>query len=169
MASGTRFSGVFATPRCPGPQVRTSAGALQRMTSHVTVRRIRGLMNRTILRQTTGPVSFVLIVLLCWFIAGMIADRMVQQELDAAMRSQQQMSSSIVDNMAEVIASDLAMSRAIPATMAELAVIQHALAQTLDYAVKSTGGEPSHRDELLKVPELIAVSNFLHDAQGFSG
>jgi diguanylate cyclase (GGDEF)-like protein len=126
-------------------------------------------MNRTILRQTTGPVSFVLIVLLCWFIAGMIADRMVQQELDAAMRSQQQMSSSIVDNMAEVIASDLAMSRAIPATMAELGVIQHALAQTQDYAVKSTGGEPSHRDELLKVPELIAVSNFLHDAQGFSG
>jgi len=126
-------------------------------------------MNRTILRQATGPISFALIVLVCWFAAGMIADRMVQQELDAAMRSQQQMSSSIVDNMAEVIASDLAMSRAIPATMAELGVIQHALARTQDYAVISSSEETSHRDELLKIPELIAVSDFLHDAQGFSG
>src|SRR5258705_13680943 len=101
----------------------------------VTVRRMRGSMNRTILRQATGPVSFILIVLVCWFVAGMIADRMVQQELDAAMRAQQQMSLSIVDNMAEVIASDLAMSRAIPATMAELGVIQHALTQSQNYAV----------------------------------
>ena len=99
-------------------------------------------MNRTTLRQATGPVSFMLIVLVCWFVAGMVADRMVQQELDAAMRSQQQMSSSIVDNMAEVIASDLAMSRAIPATLAELGVIQHALARTQNYAVKRTDGEP---------------------------
>src|ERR1700744_5433008 len=84
---------------------------------HVTARRIRGSMNRTTLRQVTGPISFVLIVLVCWFVAGMVADRMVQQELDAALRTQRQMSASVVDNMAEVIASDLAMSRAIPATM----------------------------------------------------
>jgi diguanylate cyclase (GGDEF)-like protein len=126
-------------------------------------------MNRTFLREATGPVSFILIVFACWFAAGMIADRMVQQELDGAMRAQQQMSLSIVDNMAEVIASDLAMSRAIPATMAELGVIQHALTQTQNYAAKSVGAELVHRDELLKMPELISVSSFLHYAQGFSG
>jgi hypothetical protein len=83
-------------------------------------------MNRTTLRQAAGPISFALIVLVCWFVAGMVADRMVQQELDAAMRTQRQMSTSIVDNMAEVIASDLSMSRAIPATMAEMNVVQRA-------------------------------------------
>ena len=85
------------------------------------------------------------------------------------MQAQQQMSLSIVDNMAEVIASDLAMSRAIPATMAELGVIQHALSQTQNYAANSDSAEPAHRDELLHMPELVAVSGFLHDAQGFSG
>ena len=40
------------------------------------------------------------------------------------------MAASIVDNMAQIIASDLAMSRAIPATLAEMDVIQHALARS---------------------------------------
>ena len=84
-------------------------------------------MNRTTLRQATGPIVFVLILLACWFAAGMVADRMVQQELAATLHAQRQMSASIVDNMAEVIASDLAMSRAIPATMAEMDVVQNAL------------------------------------------
>ncbi|NPT54784.1 sensor domain-containing diguanylate cyclase [Paraburkholderia elongata] len=126
-------------------------------------------MNRTTLRQATGPISFVLIVLVCWFVAGMVADRMVQQELDAALRTQRQMSTSIVDNMAEVIASDLAMSRAIPATMAEMDVVQHALAQSQNYAANSETAEPALRAALLKDPQMLAVSSFLHDAQGFSG
>ena len=126
-------------------------------------------MNRTTLRQVTGPVSFVLIVLVCWFVAGMVADRMVQQELDAALRSQRQMSTSIVDNMAEVIASDLAMSRAIPATMAEMDLIQRALVQSQNYAANDEAAEPALRAALLKDPKLNAVSSFLHDAQGFSG
>ncbi|EIF32585.1 diguanylate cyclase (GGDEF) domain-containing protein [Burkholderia sp. Ch1-1] len=126
-------------------------------------------MNRTTLRQATGPVSFMLVVLVCWFVAGMVADRMVQQELNAALRAQRQMSTSIVDNMAEVIASDLAMSRAIPATMAEMDVIQRALVQSQNYAVNSEATEPALRAALLKDTKMAAVSNFLHDAQGFSG
>ncbi|KAE8760714.1 MULTISPECIES: sensor domain-containing diguanylate cyclase [Paraburkholderia] len=126
-------------------------------------------MNRTTLRQATGPISFVLIVLVCWFVAGMVADRMVQQELDAALRTQRQMSTSIVDNMAEVIASDLAMSRAIPATMAEMDVVQHALVQSQNYAANGAAAEPALRAALLKDQQMLAVSNFLHDAQGFSG
>ncbi|MFL9986449.1 sensor domain-containing diguanylate cyclase [Paraburkholderia sediminicola] len=126
-------------------------------------------MNRTTLRQATGPISFVLIVLVCWFVAGMVADRMVQQELDAALRTQRQMSTSIVDNMAEVIASDLAMSRAIPATMAEMDVVQHALVQSQNYAANGEAAEPALRAALLKDPQMLTVSNFLHDAQGFSG
>jgi diguanylate cyclase (GGDEF)-like protein len=126
-------------------------------------------MNRTTLRQITGPVSFMLIVLVCWFVAGMVADRMVQQELDAALRSQRQMSTSIVDNMAEVIASDLAMSRAIPATMAEMDIVQRALVQSQNYAANGPAAEPALRAALLKDARMTAVSNFLHDAQGFSG
>ncbi|CAE6699846.1 sensor domain-containing diguanylate cyclase [Paraburkholderia haematera] len=126
-------------------------------------------MNRTTLRQATGPISFALIVLVCWFVAGMVADRMVQQELDAALRTQRQMSTSVVDNMAEVIASDLAMSRAIPATMAEMDVVQHALVQSQNYAANGEAAEPALHASLLKDPQMLAVSNFLHDAQGFSG
>jgi len=126
-------------------------------------------MNRNSLRRATGPLSFALVVLVCWFVSGMIADRMVQQELDAALRAQRQMSASIVDNMAEVIASDLSMSRAIPATMAEMDLIQHALARSQNYA--GTSGVPVSglRETLLNVPQLAAVDSFLHDAQGFSG
>ncbi|MFL9992433.1 diguanylate cyclase [Paraburkholderia sediminicola] len=126
-------------------------------------------MNRTTLRQATGPISFALIVLVCWFVAGMVADRMVQQELDAALRTQRQMSTSVVDNMAEVIASDLAMSRAIPATMAEMDVVQRALVQSQNYAANGQATEPALRTALLKDPQMGTVSNFLHDAQGFSG
>ncbi|MBC8748066.1 MULTISPECIES: sensor domain-containing diguanylate cyclase [Paraburkholderia] len=126
-------------------------------------------MNGTTLRQITGPVSFVLIVVVCWFVAGMVADRMVQQELDAALRTQRQMSTSIVDNMAQVIASDLAMSRAIPATMSEMDVVQRALVQSQNYAANSEAAEPALRAALLKDPQMAAVSRFLHEAQGFSG
>ncbi|MEM5389419.1 diguanylate cyclase [Paraburkholderia phymatum] len=126
-------------------------------------------MKRTILRQASGPASFILVVIACWFASGLVADRMVQQELDAALRQQRQMSGSIVYNMAEVIASDLAMSRAIPATMAELGVIQQALTHSQNYAVSGVDGEPAHREELLKSPELAGIDGFLRDAQGFSG
>jgi diguanylate cyclase (GGDEF)-like protein len=126
-------------------------------------------MKSTTLRQALGPASFVLVALVCWFTSGLVADRMVQQELDAALKQQRQMSASIVYNMAEVIASDLAMSRAIPATMAELGVIQKALSHSQNYASIAADSEPHHRDDLLKAPELLSVNGFLHDAQGFSG
>ncbi|WP_460902643.1 sensor domain-containing diguanylate cyclase [Paraburkholderia jirisanensis] len=126
-------------------------------------------MKRTILREALGPASFILVALACWFASGVVADRMVQQELDGALRQQRQMSTSIVYNMAEVIASDLAMSRAIPATMAELQVVQRALAQAGNYMAPGPDAQPAHRDELLKTPQLASVNRFLHDAQGFSG
>jgi diguanylate cyclase (GGDEF)-like protein len=126
-------------------------------------------MNRTTLRRAAGPVSFVLVALVCWIVAGIIADRMVQQEFDAALGAQRQMSTSVIDNMAEVIASDLSMSRAIPATMAELIEIQRGLAQSQNYATRGSAGIVALRDELKKVPKLAAINDFLHDAQGFSG
>ena len=43
-------------------------------------------MKRTTLRQALGPASFVLVVLACWLASGLVADRMVQQELDTALR-----------------------------------------------------------------------------------
>jgi C4-dicarboxylate-specific signal transduction histidine kinase len=68
-----------------------------------------------------------------------------------------------------VIASDLSMSRAIPATMAEMNVVQRALVQSQNYAANGEATEPALRAALLKDPQMLAVSNFLHDAQGFSG
>ncbi|MEQ5841550.1 diguanylate cyclase [Paraburkholderia acidicola] len=126
-------------------------------------------MNRTNLRAAAGPVSLLLIAFVCWFAAGLAADRMVQQELNAAVRTQRQMSASVVDNLAQVIASDLAMFRAVPATMAELDTIQHALAQSQDYAANGAGTEPPQRDALLRQPALAAISGFLSNAQGYSG
>jgi diguanylate cyclase (GGDEF)-like protein len=126
-------------------------------------------MKRTTLRQAIGPASFVLVAFVCWLVSGIVADRMVQQELDAALHQQRQMSASIVYNMAEVIASDLAMSRAIPATMAELHVIQQALTSAGSYDAPGPDAEHAHRDELLQAPQLASVNRFLHDAQGFSG
>ncbi|MEW6347159.1 MAG: diguanylate cyclase [Pseudomonadota bacterium] len=126
-------------------------------------------MNRKSLRQASGPLSLLLVVLLCWFASGIIADRMVQQELDAALRTQRQMSALIVDNMAEVIASDLSMARAIPATMAEMDVVQRALAQSQNYVSNGATPLPMLRAILLDAPQLSAVSSFLHEAQGFSG
>lgn len=126
-------------------------------------------MNRTSLRQATGPISFLAMLIACWFVAGLIADRMVRQELDATLRTEHQMSSSIVDNMAEVIASDLAMSRSIPGTMAEMGLIQHALTQSQDYAVSGATTETALRTALVGRTDLTAVNSFLRDAQGFSG
>ncbi|CAH2790975.1 MAG: FOG: GGDEF domain [uncultured Paraburkholderia sp.] len=79
------------------------------------------------------------------------------------------MAASIVDNMAEVIASDLAMSRAIPATMAEMDVVQNALVQSRNYAANGEATEPALRAALLKDARMNAVNTFLHRAQGFSG
>jgi diguanylate cyclase (GGDEF)-like protein len=165
---GSQFGGRYN--RQPRGGQRSASTLPRKSKLHVTARRIRGSMNRTTtLRQVAGPVSFVLIVLACWFVAGIVADRMVQQELDAALRTQRQMSTSIVDNMAEVIASDLAMSRAIPATMAEMDVVQRALVQSQNYAANGEATEPALRAALLNNPQMTAVSKFLHDAQGFSG
>ena len=126
-------------------------------------------MNRRLLRQAAGPVGVVVVALVCWVAANWLADRMVRQEFVAALNAQRQMTRSVVDNMAEVIASDLAMSRAIPATMAETRVVQQALTEAAHYAASRDSTELARRKELQAVPELAAVDRFLHDAQGFSG
>ncbi|WP_321929346.1 GGDEF domain-containing protein [Paraburkholderia guartelaensis] len=126
-------------------------------------------MNRRLLRQAAGPLGVVVVALVCWAAADWLADRMVHQEFKAALAAQRQMMRSVVDNMAEVIASDLAMSRAIPATMAETRVVQQAITEAAHYAASSDSTELARRKELQGVPALAGVDRFLHDAQGFSG
>ncbi|MFP4905848.1 GGDEF domain-containing protein, partial [Paraburkholderia sp. BR14261] len=111
-------------------------------------------MNRRLLRQAAGPLGVVVVALVCWAAAGWLADRMVRQEFEAALAAQRQMMRSVVDNMAEVIASDLAMSRAIPATMAETRVVQQALTGAAHYAASSDSTELARRKELQGVPAL---------------
>jgi diguanylate cyclase (GGDEF)-like protein len=53
--------------------------------------------------------------------------------------------------------------------MAEMDVVQRALVQSQNYAVNDQTTEPALRAALLKDAKMTAVSNFLHDAQGFSG
>jgi diguanylate cyclase (GGDEF)-like protein len=126
-------------------------------------------MNRRFLRQTAGPLGVVAVAIACWIVAGLLADRMVRQELDTALAMQRQVSRSVVDNMAEVIASDLSMTRAIPATMAQTQVVEKALAESARYAATPQSTELVRRTELQSTPALLSVDRFLHEAQGFSG
>jgi diguanylate cyclase (GGDEF)-like protein len=126
-------------------------------------------MNSRLWRRTAGSAGILTVLLACWIIAGLAADRLAREELQSALGSQRQMTSAIIDNMVEVIASDLSMSRAIPATMAEVAVIQQALVQAADYAVNRYPTEQARRAALLNAPQLVDANTLLHDAQGFSG
>ncbi|WP_250525578.1 sensor domain-containing diguanylate cyclase [Caballeronia sp. GAWG2-1] len=126
-------------------------------------------MNKTLLHRLIALLGLALLGLACWIAAGLLSDRMVQQEMTGTVRTERQMAASIVDNMAQVIASDLAMSRAIPATLAQVELMQHALAQSRDYASNPAGSESERRAEWTARPNLAKVNRFLHDAQGFSG
>jgi diguanylate cyclase (GGDEF)-like protein len=128
-------------------------------------------MNPPILRQATTLLSFVLIMLACWSVAGLVADHIAGRELDDAVGTQRRITAAAAaaDNMAQMIASDLAMARAIPETIAEMPMIQRALTQAQNYAVKRPGMEPELRAAPSKNARLASISVFLHDAQGFSG
>jgi len=126
-------------------------------------------MNRRLLRQTAGSVGILAVLLACWILASAAADRLARQELESALGAQRQMTRAAVGNMAEVIASDLSMSRSIPATMAETRAVQHALTQAAHYAANRYPTEQALRAALLKAPSLAEVDALLHDAQGFSG
>lgn len=126
-------------------------------------------MNKTTLHRVTATLALALLACACWVAAGALSDRMVQQEMSATVRAERQMAASIVDNMAQIIASDLAMSRAIPATLAQMDLMQHALVESRHYASKPPATESERRADWMARPELAKVNNFLHDAQGFSG
>lgn len=113
--------------------------------------------------------SVVIGVLVCWVVAGEAADRTVRHELDDTVRSQWQLSLATADNIAQIIASDLSMARAIPATLAETPAIQGVLAQSRNYAANRSEREPERQARLLKVPVLRQADAFLHDARGFAG
>ncbi|SAL43888.1 sensor domain-containing diguanylate cyclase [Caballeronia humi] len=126
-------------------------------------------MNKTTLHHVTATLGLALLACACWVFAGALSDRMVQQEMSATVRAERQMAASIVDNMAQIIASDLAMSRAIPATLAQMDLMQHALVESRHYASKPPATESERRADWMARAELVKVNNFLHDAQGFSG
>jgi C4-dicarboxylate-specific signal transduction histidine kinase len=126
-------------------------------------------MNKTTLHHVTAALGLALLACACWVMAGALSDRMVQQEMTATVRAERQMAASIVDNMAQIIASDLAMSRAIPATLAQMDLMQHALLASRHYASKAPTSETERRNDWMSRPELVKVNSFLHDAQGFSG
>src|SRR5260370_29627227 len=120
--------------------------------SRATVRQARGSMNKTTFHRAIATLAFALLACVCWVAAGLVSDRMVQQELAASMRVERQMAASIVDNTAQIIASDLAMSRAIPATIAEMDMIQLALAQPHRSAGDTSMPEPGRRSKWLALP-----------------
>jgi len=126
-------------------------------------------MNKTTFHRAIATLAFALLACVCWVAAGLVSDRMVQQELATSMHVEEQMAASIVDNTAQIIASDLAMSRAIPATIAEMDMIQLALAQSHSSAGETAATEPERRTRWLAVPALAKVGNFLRNARGFTG
>ncbi|WP_250471865.1 sensor domain-containing diguanylate cyclase [Caballeronia sp. GAFFF1] len=126
-------------------------------------------MNKLLLHRAIATLCLALLALGCWVAAGLLSDRMVQQEMTATVRTERQMAGSIVDNMAQIIASDLAMSRAIPATLAQMDVTQRALLESRRYASSVKATETVRRQQWMARPGLDKVNRFLHDAQGFSG
>src|SRR5471032_423943 len=125
--------------------------------SRATVRQARGSMNKTTFHRAIATLAFALLACVCWGAAGMVSDRMVQQELTTSVRVEQQMAASIVDNTAQIIATDLAMSRAIPATIAEMDMIQLALAQSHSSPEEIGQTEPARRAKWLAGPALAKL------------
>ncbi len=126
-------------------------------------------MNKTTFHRAIATLAFALLACVCWVAAGMVSERMVQQEVTTSVRVEQQMAASIVDNTAQIIASDLAMSRAIPATIAEMDMIQLALAESHSSAEEIQQIEPERRAKWLATPALARLDNFLRNARGFTG
>ncbi|MDR5853993.1 diguanylate cyclase [Caballeronia sp. LZ062] len=126
-------------------------------------------MNKLLLHRAIATLCLALLALGCWVAAGLLSDRMVQQEMTATVRTERQMAASIVDNMAQIIASDLAMSRAIPATLAQMDLTQRALSQSRRYTSNLKTTESARREQWMAQPGLDQVNRFLHDAQGFAG
>lgn len=126
-------------------------------------------MNKKTLHRAIATLAVVALACACWIAAGWLADRMVQQELVASMHTERQMAASIIDNTAQTIASDLAMSRAIPATLAEIDMIQAALAQSSAQSDDGKLPAADRRAQWLGVPTLAKVNEFLLNARGFSG
>lgn len=126
-------------------------------------------MNKTTFHRAIAMLCCALLACVCWVAAGLVSDRMVQQELATSMHVERQMAASIVDNTAQIIASDLAMSRAIPATIAEMDMIQLALVQPHGFSADAALNAADRRAKWLTVPALEKVDNFLRNARGFTG
>ncbi len=126
-------------------------------------------MNKTILHTAIATLGFALLACACWIVAGALSDRMVQQELANSMRAERQIAASIVDNTAQIIASDLAMSRAIPATIAEMDMVQLALAASQNYAANAAPTDSARRAKWLVDPPLLRIDRFLSNARGYTG
>jgi len=126
-------------------------------------------MNKTTFHLAIATLCCALLACVCWVAAGLVSDRMVQQELATSVRVERQMAASIVDNTAQIIASDLAMSRAIPATIAEMDMIQLALVQQHGLSASAAPTAADRRAKWLAAPALEKVDNFLRNARGFTG
>jgi diguanylate cyclase (GGDEF)-like protein len=126
-------------------------------------------MNKTILHTAIATLGFALLACACWIVAGALSERMVQQELTSSMLAERRMAASIVDNTAQIIASDLAMSRAIPATIAEMDMVQLALVASQNYAANVAPTDPGRRAKWLVDPPLLRIDRFLSNARGYTG
>jgi diguanylate cyclase (GGDEF)-like protein len=126
-------------------------------------------MNKKTLHWMMIGASAVMGMLVCWLVAGQVADRMVLHDLNDTVRGQSQLSLATADNIAQIIASDLSMARAIPATLAETPVIQHVLTQAFRLPEKRAAQESERRARLLAVPALRRADAFLHEVRGFAG
>jgi len=131
--------------------------------------RTRESMNNATLHRIIVGASVVIGVFVCWLAAGEVADRMVRHELGDTVRGQSQLSLATADNIAQIIASDLSMARAIPATLAETPAIQRVLAQVYHTAPNRSEQPSERRARLLAIPALRQADAFLHDARGFAG
>lgn len=126
-------------------------------------------MKQVYLRRIIVAASFAAISLVCWLVAEILADRAAKHELQGALNSQQLFAQAVVDNMAQTIASDLTMARAIPETLAETDAIRRVLVESRDYAANGANGKPVARDILLQVRGSPAANRLLRETRGYAG
>ena len=121
------------------------------------------------LRQAAVLALPALLVVLCWMAACRIADQMVAQDMQTAVSAQRLATTTVIDSMAQTIATDLALSRAIPATVSNMQTVQHALDESLAVPLKRGDTTRTRREVLRSRRDLRIVNDFLRQTQGYGG
>ncbi len=105
---------------------------------------------------------------LCWFAAGMVADAMGARELRQTFDARRQLAVQVAEGMASQVTADVALLRAVPLTLAEIASIPASVVR-VDTHRWNLMDEGLRVREAMTHPEVQAACAFLNTANGNLG